>query len=364
MINLEYGLIIPRDPIRFRIVEGSCEPNIPVPPIITTQRDYDTTTRKDYDFRGVASGRRGGLVSIDGVALRLKGCWLERAFKTEEVYRKLRVVFTDTLCVGDSPEGGQVISDAQAELRWLKIYNEIISKEGFPVCNEPLGAIHYARKFKEDRRDYHDSADRIARFFICLFKNDLRNFDYYGDDPIAERLFNIGIHEEELGAAVMKIKGDTRLPEIYCQTVKSIEAASTVAYRFGLMAGAHKRLTENTFLWRASNSHEGNYIVFLENGSVHLAMTDFDGASKYQAVRNQLYRFLLTQKLPFTLRSKKGEEIGRIMSLAYREAPPFFRPEFRRGFKDGLRNPNKREPVTLELLCESFDLESPRKVHV
>ena len=210
MVNLEYGLLVPRKPMKFRIVEGSYETaNGALPPLVRTSYNH-------HDFEGFESGRRSGIIKKDKSIFRIKGCEIEQAFRRNDLYKRTRDTFGGQ---GFDPYGGMLLPDAQNELKWLRVYNEILAKEGFPACNEPHGIINYGRRFKRDTL-----TDLIIPEFLL-------------------GAFGLPKSEGQLAASVMKIRGDTRLPEIYVQDVQNIEGASAVAYGLGLLAGAHKRIT-------------------------------------------------------------------------------------------------------------------------
>ncbi len=341
----DYGLLVPRDPVKFKIVPGWFESlnttGNRVTPLVRT-------TDENFNFEGIESGTRSGLLLMDGLILKIKGCNIGAAFKDGcEIYRTTR---DELFKPGKETYGGQVLADAEKELRWLAIYNQIISQEGFLNCQEPIGNIYYDKKFKRDRRQ-----NWTYSVFLLEMLRKLSNPELTWEqvDDYSDKKFNAGLTEQDLAASAMKVKGDTRLPELYRQRVSDTYAEAELAYKFGLMAGAQKRITENTFLWGVGNAHDGNYVIFSEGDNVYLAMADFDGAHSAKKAFIKLSSG--------GIQAWEGELLKRRF---YRNPSSNFVANFRRGFSEGHKNPDKRGTITLEMLCEAYDLESAHPVHV
>ena len=321
--RLGYGLLVPRDNIKFRQVNArveSIEEAVKAPPLVIT-------TKTDYDFIGAKSGQRSGLVSINGDMLKIKGCAMEPAFEVDGHY---------TVNHGtryNDPEGGITRPDVMREVINTIILNKVLSRRRFQTVQEPAAIIHYDKMFKSSQMT----------------------------------------HEEELLAVVMKVKGDTRFPEIYRRGVKSIDAAGMVTQRLGLMAGAQKRVTEDArILWSIDpdhgNAHIGNYIIFVDNDYLHLGMCDLESmANEFDELspaefsdacdreQNRLLGSLMASPVGFVdgIYRESEEEADRDLA---KQDP--FRPQFVTGFLAGYENPDKREPIPLELLCEDFDFNT------
>ena len=90
-------------------------------------------------------------------------------------------------------------------------------------------------------------------------------------------------------------------------------------------------------------------------------MLDFEDTCKYNAIQNQLPRLVFIGKNKFN--SSKERDLKAIIQslnnpdLGIGIAPEYFREAFTRGFMDGNKNPGKkRQPITLDMLLEAFDL--------
>lgn len=304
--TLQEILLAPRDTVRFKYVDGRIEPintNTSVKPVIITEDE-------NFDLIGLSSGGRGGLLNLDGEVFKVKGCRIKPALETE--------LYRDTHYVTNDPRGGLLVASAQREIEQTIHFNKIISREGFLSPYSPEAIIHYGKEFKPK---YPTWLKVLEPEFIFkeLFKQ-----------------------KEELAASVMNVKGDTRLPEIYGHEVCDQEAASTLAYKFGLIAGAQKKITEGVcFFWGLGVCHIANYVVFLENGYVHLAMIDFDSA--YTPIIKSLAGF--------------RERLRILQTLSYFRSPEYLRKQFSRGFKDGYKNPDKRESIAIDELCKAYSLK-------
>lgn len=321
--SLAYGLLVPRDTKKFREVSGRVEKideSINIAPLVIT-------AKPNCDCIGAASGQRSGLVSIKGNNFKIKGCGLEAALETEGVYAVNHgMEYND-------PEGGITLSDAMRESMNTSRLNGTLNREGFQTCHEPAAIIHYGKMFK---------SPRMGR-------------------------------EEELAAMVMKIRGDTRLPELYRRKVKNFGAAGEVTRRLGRIGGAQKRIMEDAgFLWsadsEAGNAHIGNYVIFVQDNYLCLCMCDFESMTndldelapaEFLEARNKERQRLLASLMqsPFNLvdgiHRESEEENDR--DIARQDT---FRPKFVRGFVEGYEHPDKRELITLELLLEAFDFET------
>ena len=248
--GLEYGLLVPRPTVKFRDLTDM--PGVRVEPVNseigTSVKPVVITEGDEYDFEGVRSGGRSGLLKFveDGPSYKVKGCRIEQALTTEGLYRSSR----NLMNILYDPLGGQVISDADNELNWTQTYNEILIEEGFPVLHVPEAIIHYGKEYKADRMPEWQK----SFYKLTIFKEGTWLYE-----------FPYNSKQEELAPSVMRVKGDTRLHELYRQEVQNVEAASTVAYGLGLMAGAQQRLTEDNFVWsKVSPLHVANYVVFTE----------------------------------------------------------------------------------------------------
>jgi hypothetical protein len=341
----EYGLLVPRPTVKFRDLSGvkeladkvrvepvNSEVDLNIKPVVITSREH-------YDYEGVRSQGRGGIILFGGVKYKIKGCRVELALESQDLYRETHA--------SNVPKGGQLLSDVVEEIENTRKSNELLIAEGFSVPYEPEAIIHYGKVFKSNRAGIFLS--KVARAVA------------YTDPGI---LFEHLLDQDELAASVMKIKSDTRLLDFYSRRIRNEEAALTIAYRFGLIAGAQKRVTED-FYWI---SHVGNYVIFIEDNKVHLSMVDLGDAISYQDLK---FKFLNSKRRNFEinhiLRSADRSRLAvRMFYWSHNvpkerrfNVPKYFREAFAKGFMDGYKNPDKREPITLDMLVEAFDLGTP-----
>lgn len=358
----DYGLIVPRPTVRFRDVSDLPGVRVePVSGIETKVKPVVRTSGEDYDFEGVTSGERSGLLNIGVVTYKIKGCRIEEALGNG-LYRRR---YGDT----PIPRKGNLSIIVEMELDNTRNVNNIFTKEGFAVPYEPEAIIHYGVMFSSDLRPRW-----LIEFqgFVNSLRHEMPDVGNLSQEEVGKMLYQRGLEQDELAASVMKIKGDTRIPALYGLKVQNYEAASAVAYRLSLIAGAQRRITEDKFVWEDSE-HVGNYVLWMENRQLHLSMVDFEATTPYNGLKNQLSRFSYTSAIARRLRTDK--EIGRVNIIqsparsdlsriegiprsGWLPAPNYFRKAFTRGFKDGHKNPDKREPIPLEMLVRAFDLRN------
>ena len=312
--GLEKCLLVPRDAVGFEEVNGIVEKidlDTRIKPVILTHG-------QNPDFLGLKSGERSGLFSVDDDAYKIKGC--------DIILAQIRA---HSLI---DPEGGQTLPATKREVEFVRTINELLTKEGFSVPYQPSAIIHYQK----------------------LFKPDLSDFRY----PLHWQFIEPFLGKRELAASVMKIKGDTRLPEIYIQELKCKDAASAVAYRLGLIAGAQRRVTENKILWTLGNSHVGNYVVFEEEAEINLGMVDFDAALRYNPFINQFFRLKVKgiERILASMNDPNYYTVGGKVINKKEIAPEYFKKEFARGFRDGYQNPDKRETIRHTDLHTAFGI--------
>lgn len=351
----EYGLLIPRATIKLKDLSGM--PGVRVEPPSSPVKPVVITTGDEFDLEGLASGRRSGLLSIDGVVYKFKGCAVEEALNSDRLYTRVRKLrhSVDTL-------GGQLLSDAQNEIEWTLVYNGILAGEGFPHAHDPAGIIHYGKKASIDTSSELTAILRafaVLRYFSLFGKSGKELQDASKEDPY-RALYEWALEKEDLAASVMKVKGDTRLLNFATREVHNLETAALAIYAFGLMAGSQKKFTEDEFLWGAEALHIGNYLIFVENGRVFLNMTDFEDARKTEFFSNNLPRIMPREIMKGKFRSFKTlEQDGILYHLgARKDIPDYFKQAFTRGFNDGYKNPDRREEITIDMLVEAFDLSA------
>lgn len=351
----DYGLLVPRNTIRFRGLIGM--PGVKVEPVSgieTKVKPVVITAGEDYDFEGVASGGRSGLLIVDGSTLKVEGSNIEQALRKKGDYR------TDNR---GTPEGGYIRSIAEKRIQAILRINEKLTNNEFPVAYKPEAIIYYGKEFGY-------SPYGIWRHVAKLFGHNL--------DTISD----------ELAAPVMSIKGDTRVSEFYRLKPRNTKAAQQVAHILGLMAGAQNKIIgakKRTTITSSSKFSRmaRNYVVFLEGDRIYLAMVGNEDTFLHRNVKSgaEDYSGLtrdLTQLISLALGGDDGEDSdeepeeeqegelekqGEEMISGVFKRHPYhsksFRVQFERGFESGYKNPDKREPITLEMLVEAFDLQLP-----
>jgi len=334
----EFCLLVPRKRVYLKEVDGSLESldsqHMPFdkPLVITSEGEGAT-------HEGVVSGGRSAIIRYYGSVFKLKGCCIEEAFKDGGPYRKTykeRDAF-----------GGLLEVDASYEMMNAQIMRERFVSEGLPYPYEPIGIFHYEGEFSPNR----GVLEYLARMMELL-----QPFSYI-KVPIPREL---QLSPKSLVATVMRIEGDTRLPEIYLLPEKSKSKVRDIAYLFGKSAGIQKKITTDSYWGR--DGHKGNYVVFLKDGSIHLAMVDFIGLQK-RYNDNKLHEFAIRRDNANLLRTLSPKHLFYVKLSSFFRAmsrlpPEHFRQSFTTGFNEGWGNPDKRENIPLELLCEAYRLNN------
>ena len=248
---------------------------------------------------------------------------------------------------GIDAKGGQQLPDAINELKRTDDINKMLVAEGFNVAYTPLAYIDYGIKFTANS--------------LLPKRQFTRDFTLIYELPWSSKLYEALAGATSLVASVMQIKGDTRLPEIYRLPAHSKDAAAESAYLFGLAAGAQKRITDSRFYWSMGASHLGNYVIFLKGNQIFLSMVDFEEAKSNQGLFAGVFRNRRNKKE--TTKILKSLELSSYslvegVNVHGYAAPEYFREAFVRGFREGYGNPDKRKLMTLELLCEAYDLSA------
>ncbi|MEK6868214.1 MAG: hypothetical protein AABX98_05330 [Nanoarchaeota archaeon] len=276
-LSNEYGLLIPRRRVRLKPVDGDVQSFDSAALIF--EKPVVITASDDSLLEGIASGHRSVLTIINGMVYKIKGCAIEKAFNNDGLYRRIHN--------GEAPKGGVIFNDAKNELLRTRQIGNLLTRAGFCFPYEPQESFLYRKQWVAE--------DVMPEWFRRI------------DDWITELSYakQLGIFIEApqpfpLGAAVMKIMGDTRLPEIYLQREKLPEAVSDIAYKFGLSAGAQMRVA-NEYYWGRRDAHVGNYVVFLEGDNVYIAMVDFEEArpvSEINMLERLRYNFWQPKLVP------------------------------------------------------------------
>jgi hypothetical protein len=285
----------------------------------------------------IASGQRAALVLIEGVDYKIKGCAIEEACRSDKAYDNHHVIGV--------PEGGQTWRRAIHELKVTNEYNELMEAEGFEPVHEPTALILYNKQFSLMPEDA--ALNGIAAIYQILRHPFSSATDLFYDVP--------SISSDRLAASVMKIKGDTRLPEVGRMRVRNQRMASGIVYSLGLAAGAQKRITEQRFFWYRGDAHAGNYVVFPHNGMLHLAMCDFEW-SNMSDTHGKL-RSLFERRAILKTIKNSGESLVEGFLWGVMQ-PDYFIQNFTAGFTEGYRRPDKREPIPLTEVLQAYAFPS------
>lgn len=323
------------------VVEGTFHPIgsgiEQVPPLVIAS--------KHPDYEGFNSGRRSVLVAPNGYLLKYKGCAIDKTSSRRPPYRKLRGVGCS------QPLGGSLLSYAINEVELTIRLNEILTQNGFEVPYEPLGYIDYGKTFEPNQWSlflsiYRGLSSRLKLFSpIAIVKALL---EYKNINP------NFTWLNGNLGATVMKVRGDTRLPEIFSSAIYKERIAEEVAHKLGTEVGAQKSIVDKVgFAWGVNNSHSGNLVVFRVGDNVHIGMVDLDVASfgKVDPYEENL------QLSSYVYHDKPHTTVDPQRRL--KPIPLTLLEHFRLGFEKGYANPMKREKIVLEELFEAFKLRKP-----
>ena len=326
----------------------------PVPALVITRS-------ASADFQtGIKSGSRSAIAVVGNSAIKYKGTNIGHALEGSGPYRKPH---------GNSPWGGLRLSCAEREIEATIRVNEILKKHEFATVHEPLGVVDYGALYEPNFLSYTQKligeapmpykltigallALAIASDFVypSLIAPNAAAFIL----PIgAGGLFLLkkyGRISENLAASVMKIEGDTRLPEIIAAGIKDRSTAACVMYQFGLSVGAQKRtLEQEGFMWNEGDTHPGNLIVHGKGNNYHITPTDFDFSGNYgvkasgkqskEAIEHLLSSFGARGIVDKSTRVK-------ISDTAVTEAVN----SFKEGFWDGYKNPDHagaRTPIKI-----------------
>ena len=344
----DYGLLVPRRTIRFRYVSNLPGVNSGIE---TKVKPVVITSGKDYDFEGIAAiSRRSGLLIADGSALKVEGCNIEHALSKKGVYR-----------TGDEKiPVGYILAIAEKRLDAVRKTNERLIGEGFLVAYKPETIIHYGREFRY-------SPWGIWGPVVKLFGGDRATV------------------ADEFAAPVFGIEGETRASELYMLKPMDGKAARQVAYRLGLMAGAQDRVRNVKMGGEITNPKlfirmTRNYAVFIKGEQVYLAWVGNEdaflnanfkpGHEDFSSGIDELIGMVFTlgaradddedEEDSAEERANELEDQGRKMVSGLFKSTPYhnknFRTQFEKGFDGGYKNPDKREPIPLEMLVQAFDL--------
>lgn len=356
-LDLEGRLILPRLKVTFDIVPGRVETldGASTDDLHPWARSYgkldlfseeggkvidellipDTTGKGAYP--GLGSGARSGLLEVGGRLLKIKGCGVAHAFEKDQDYTRRR---TDL----SSPFGGQLLSNARRELELTHSLNEMLQQEGFPTAYQPRAAIVYDKLFKTDHTRTR----------------------------------------QEMGASIMEVKGDTRVPElIEFPFATNAEMAASIMLRLGVQTGAMKRLTQDKFSWYAPNAHMGNVLVWSDQQHVWAYMADVDvsrirtskfdhGGKKYEmqnilaSIWQESRHLTGNENYSMTFLLKERQHIrlpnGSILTTGGNELQAHIlrlKQEFATGLITGYGNPDERKPIPIADLAAAFAIPHP-----
>jgi hypothetical protein len=244
-------LFTERTPVKLKDVKGDIEYILP-PSIHSVKIKSPLMKNSEGSYSGYSSGRRGAILAygedflLTKPWIRIKGCGYLQGPVLLQSHNNT-----------PEPEGGQLQSDANNELRVLSLVNTVLSMNNVP-----------------------NSATPIARFDYKWYK----------------------FLDEQCSASVYKIKGDTRLDEFLCylfteclkkpkllkdelvdENVRSL-LKNIGVYCAGLLDILYSRgVTWNIPGTEGTNAHIGNFVVFEDSlYKIRIGIVDFDG----QTVKN------------------------------------------------------------------------------
>lgn len=273
-------------------------------------------------YSGVLSGDRSGLLVLpEHGPVRYKGCDVEDGFLIDGYYAASR---------SGQPEGGMLYANAENEVDVFLEINRMLREAGIEPAIEPLGVIAY------------------------------------------EKHFTSGGKREQMGAAVLRMEGDTRILELFLLPVKKPRLAGSIARRIGYKTADRKRLLEKEyFKWDKGNAHHGNVLLSMERTrrTIEVSIGDVDTAGFYLADDN------LPPSAPdhaFTENGYYFAESGYLMrtdnsldtlrlvgAYATGKVPEYLVRAFAQGFRDRyLHNIPARSRISRDELGEAFDLPS------
>lgn len=311
----EQSFFVCRRPCDFIEVSGRLESfgqdGLDLKPVI--MKNYLSEANPTYT--GFKSGGRCGVFLINGTAIKAKGCCLPiNAFE--------RRSYNQTY--GDDPYGGMTLGQAEIDIRFTLRYGEIMGEEGFPCPSTPVGLIHYNIGFFDPRED-----------------------DVFDTQP--------KITTNNLVAPLIKILGDTRIPEIVTRDIKEQVLASDVTYRLGLMAGTQLKLVHrHNFIWGGGSSHVGNYVLFPYEGNINVGMVDFECSykSRDRTAQQEDIQEVIESFDVFSYRKNGIIDFFRKNPETYK----LFREHFIKGLVEGYSHPDVQSQVSLEEFVSSFQL--------
>ena len=340
--HLQRYLLLPRRPVGFKEVDGSIEsvdPQTKIRPVVVTSNPKP-------DLVGLRSGQRSGLLQLDGEALKIEGCGVERALGKKGSYRDEH---------RGTPVGGYLLSVAQKRVDRILKTNQRLTQDGWPVSYNPVAIIRYGKEFR---------------------------YSPYGIWGVFAKLFggNPDTLAEELAAPVIGIKGDTKASEFYTLKPQDRRAAGIIAFRLGLMAGAQNRALgakqrnaiTNT---NAFSRYARNYVAFVEGEQVYLARVDDEDAFLYRNITDPLEGYRGVDVLISTAlgalnedeeeeeeeQDEEGEKVeGYAREVLGGKHHPYrsksFRLQFERGYELGYAKPDDRRPITRADLRVAYGL--------
>lgn len=341
----DYGLLMPRPDLRLGSVSGrvialygnnTIHKVFPQPLVRFPEHIDGYKLDEPPSFiGGYGSGRRSALVK-NGEAYKIRGCAVAAALMVRDYHKERRGH-------PDEPFGGDTLPVVCAGLAQTAYVRDMLRKHEMPFPLEPIGLFEYDAGFRPAECAEWDAVFDLIREFT-FFKNPekMPGFRQFAKKPVP------------LAASVFRINGDTRLDEIAACPNRSEEAIQEIAYRFGLMAGAEKRVLSDV-CW-GDNSNIGNYVIYEHGSHVYLSMVDFDGewfSHQSNGLVRRLNNWLENSSIvaSFEGYNKRWQRRSKSKSFS-----PDFILNFQRGFKEGLENPDKRKSVSLDLLRDAYEL--------
>ncbi|MBI4173786.1 MAG: hypothetical protein HY519_03650 [Candidatus Aenigmarchaeota archaeon] len=310
---------------------------VEIPPVTITAGEPESS-----DLVALESGRRACLASSRGAQYRIDGCSVERALSRDGDYVRHVGIWNRLF-----PFHGRVLAEVQREMENAEEINRKLAGSGFWPAQEPVAIMHYDKQFTE-KSLYSMWVDAFLKAHekypeLTIFDEERhlelhRKLAAFGKRAMHMRHLRNG----ELAASVMRVWGDSRLPEVLSQKTLDQEAAQAVAYKIGVAIGAQKKATEGW--WQPGNSAK-RYVVFAHDGQIHASMTGFEKTVKYGDAGMRS----LTG-------ARRGVESFAIQHTLY-GVPAAIRTAFAAGFGDGYKDPDRRQPIMVSELYDGFDLK-------
>jgi hypothetical protein len=322
----DYGLLVPRQKVHLRQVEGS--------PFAVVRTEEETR------LVGLASGKRSALIRQEDL-IKVKGCNVEHALEQEVYYR--------TRGPDDDPWGGQLHSHVLLEQENTNTMKEVLEARGFHSVIEPLEVEKYGVRFDGNGPNPFFEG-RLGAFWEA-WRRRMTVLD--ADDHKLGREHYLD-SLDELAAGIYKIVGDTRLPEIYMQQENDPQAVEELAYQIGVHVGALIGSTRDHYF--GDDGHLGNAVLFEMDEILHVSWVDFESLQRYKDF-TPIGR-LTGQLEPFYIQRSLAKVRKHFSKSPLDDPSKEFERGFIRGYWRGYRNPDCRTEIPISLLHQAYSIKA------